>query len=278
MKSPNYRVKIGIVGCGAIGSRMARTIHRDFKKDCRLVGLYDIKPWKVKELARTLSLKVDPNISLKELIKKSDCMIEAVNAPTTRPIIEASLKAGKTILAMSVGKLLKHPDLFKLARKKKCYILLPSGAIAGVDAIKAASLGKINKITLTTRKPPAGLINNPYLMRRGINLSKIKKETVLYDGGVDKAVKNFPQNINVAATIALASQIRKNKSKIRIRILTSPHYKKNIHEVTVEGDFGRIHTRTENVACPDNPKTSYLAALSGLQTLKQFCTGIVIGT
>jgi len=278
MKSEHYRVKVGIIGCGAIGSRMAKAILQDLKKDCRLIGLYDDNTEKASELAKNLSIHYDPNLSLIKLIKKSDCMIEAVNAKRTRSIILQVLKARKSVLAMSVGKLLNAHDLFKLARKNKQYILLPSGAIAGVDAIKAASLAKIKKITLTSRKPPAGLMDNPYLKKKGIDLSKIKKETVLYDGNVDQAVKNFPQNINVAATIALAAQVHKNKKKIRVRIITSPKYKTNTHEVSMEGDFGYMISRTENIACPDNPKSSYLAVLSGLQTLKQYCTGILIGT
>src|SRR6185295_8295312 len=187
MKSPSYRVRIGIVGCGAIGSRMARAIVRDFKKDCRLVGIFDINPDKVARLFKELKLPLKPEDSLKNLIKRSDIMIEAVNAPITAPIIEAALKAKKSILAMSVGKILKAQHLFNLARKNKCYILLPSGAIAGVDGIKAASLQKIKRITLTTRKPPAGFMHNTYLQKKGIDLPKIQKETVLYDGGVDGA-------------------------------------------------------------------------------------------
>ena len=94
-------------------------------------------------------------------------------------------------------------------------------------------------------------------------------------GDVYEALKHFPQNINVAATLALAS---KRSDILRIKIVTSPRYTTNSHEVEVVGDFGRLVTKTENVACPDNPKTSYLAVLSGIQTLKQYCNGILIGT
>ena len=275
MKSKSYRVKICIVGCGAIGSRMAKAITTDFKKNCRLTGLYDIDIKKAERLAKELKIKSVTHSSLSKLIKQSDCVIEATNAPDIKPIVLESIKAKKSILVMSVGKLLNQKGLFELARKNHSYILLPSGAIAGLDAIKAASLSKINKITLTTRKPPQGFGINPYFQKNKIDLSKINKETMLFEGDVDSAVKHFPQNINVAATLALASQ---QKDKITIRIMTSPQYKTNSHEVEVTGDFGKIHSKTDNVACPDNPKTSYLAVLSGLQTLKQYCTGILIGT
>ena len=275
MKTPGYRVKILIVGCGAIGSGMAEVIQTELKKDCRITGLYDIQLDKAESLAKRLKLKNVTNTSLDKLIKSCDCMVEAVNAPQTKSIIRKALEAKRSVLAMSVGKLLNAPELFRLARKNKNYILLPSGAVAGLDAIKAASLKKIKKITLTTRKSPKSLGNNPYFEKKGIDLSKIKKETIVFEGNVKTAVKHFPQNINVAATIALASQ---TIDKLKIRIITSPKFKRNTHEIEIEGDFGRMTSRTENVVCPDNPKTSYLAVLSGLQTLRQYCTGILVGT
>jgi len=275
MKPKRNKVRIGIVGCGAIGSRIAYGIHKDFKKDCQLSGLYDIDQTTAEQLAKKLSLNKVVKRSITELIKNCDCMVEAVSAKNTRTIIRQALKAKKDVLSMSVGKLLNASDLFRLANQNKCRLLLPSGAIAGIDAIKAASLAGIDTITLTTRKPPSGFYGNLYLLEKGIDPSKIKSETVLFEGDVETATKNFPRNINVAATLALASQSRK---KIIVRILTSPKYKTNSHEIDVAGPFGRIRTETNNVVCPDNPKTSYLAVLSGLQTLKQYSSGVFIGT
>lgn len=275
MKTPTYKVKIGIVGCGAIGKGIAKRIVKDLTKDAKIVSIYDIDLNKSINLAKELNLKNIIADSIDDLIDKCDCMVEAVSASNTLEIIEQAIRAHKTVLAMSVGKLLNAEKLFELARKNKCYILLPSGAIAGIDAIKAASLTKIHKITLTTRKPIKGFLNNLYFAKKGIDISKIKKETVIFDGNVNLAVKRFPQNINVAATIALASQAR---SKLRVRLITSPTYKRNVHEIDVVGEFGHIYTKTDNLVCPDNPKTSYLAILSGFQTIKQFCTGILVGT
>lgn len=275
MKPRRNKVKIGIVGCGAIGSRIACGIQKDFKSNCQLSGLYDIDQETAEQLAKKLSLKKAVKRSIEELIKNCDCMVEAVSAKNTRTIIRRALEAKKDVLSMSVGKLLNAPDLFRLANQNKCRLLLPSGAIAGIDAIKAASLIGIDTITLTTRKPPSGFYGNSYLLKNGIDPSKIKNETVLFEGDVAAAIKFFPRNINVAATLALASNSRK---KIVVRILTSPKYKTNSHEIDASGKFGRIRTETNNVVCPDNPKTSYLAVLSGLQTLKQHCSGVFIGT
>lgn len=275
MKTPTYKVKIGIVGCGAIGQGIALQIQKDLSKDAKVVRIFDIDKSKSSKLSKKLKIEHVVSPSIDDLINKCDCMIEAVNSENTVEIIKKAVKAHKSVLAMSVGKLLNADKLFQLARKNKCYIMLPSGAIAGIDAIKAASLVGIKKITLTTKKPLKGFANNEYFAEQGFDVSKIKKETVIFDGTVQQAVKRFPQNINVAATLALASQMYK---KMRIRIITSPNFTKNVHEIEMVGDFGRLVTKTENVVCPENPKTSYLAILSGFQTLKQFCTGFLVGT
>ncbi len=272
-------MRIGILGCGAIGSRIAKSIRHELKDFCQLSGLYDIDQDKAKRLEKELKLRNIVKFSLVDLIKNCDCMVEAVSAQETKSMIRQALEAQRDVLAMSVGKLLNSQvdsqDLFSLAHQKGCSLLIPSGALAGIDAVKAASLAGIKKITLTTRKSPQGFQGNLYLEKRKIDLSKIKKETVLFEGHVEEAVKFFPQNINVAATLALASSAQ---NKLFIRIITSPQYKTNSHEVELTGPFGRIVTRTDNVVCPDNPKTSYLAVLSGIQTLKQFCMGVWVGT
>lgn len=269
------KIRVGIVGCGAIGSRIAKSIKTELRTDFVLTGLYDVNERRANLLADQMGLKKAVQRSLADLLKHVDIIVEAVNAPKTSDIIRQALKAKKHVLSMSVGKLLNSKDLFQLATRNHCSVLLPSGAIAGIDAVKAASLGKIDRITLTTRKHPLGFIQNQHLIEQGLELAKITKETVLFEGNVDNAVKLFPQNINVAATLALASHA---KSKITIRIIASPAFKTNSHEIEAVGNFGKIVTRTDNVVCPDNPKTSYLAVLSGIQTLKQFSQGLKIGT
>ena len=275
MTTHKKKSRIGIVGCGAIGSRIARSIKNELKNDCLLTSLYDIDEAKSKQLAGEITSKKIVKESLKDLIKSCDFVVEAVNAKDTKEIIRTALQAKKNVLAMSVGKLLNAADLFQLAKKNHCFILLPSGAISGLDAIKAAALTGISSVTLTTRKPPSGFSKSTHIIEKGIDLNKIDSETVIFDGDVDTAVKLFPENINVAATVALACG---TKDKMRVRIITAPDFQRNSHEVDIIGDFGRMVSRTENVVCPDNPKTSYLAVLSAIQTLKQFFNVIKIGT
>lgn len=275
MNAKNKKVRVGILGCGAIGSRMALSIKDELKGRAVVSAIFDIQAARAEKLAKNFSRGRIIKHSVEELVKSCDLMVEAVNAQDTQQLIRQALVAKKDVLVMSVGKLLGANDIFKLALKNRCRLLVPSGAIAGLDAIKAASQRKISKITLTTRKPTFGFAQNAYITQQNIDLSKITSETVLFDGDVKRAVQYFPQNINVAAAIALASLA---EDKMRIRIITSPEYKINSHEIEVVGDFGRLVTRTENEVCPDNPKTSYLAVLSAIQTLKQYFQEVKIGT
>lgn len=276
MRKKNKMLRIGFIGCGAIGSRLAKSVKYDLKNHCTISGLYDLAPEKLQNLVKILRLK--PGLikkSVEELIASCDFVVEAIASNETTTIIQKVIHAKKGIMIMSVGKILSTPKILALAEKNHTTVLIPSGAIGGLDIIKSVGANNISKITLTTSKPPSSLSQSDYLTNKGITLSKVKKETIIFDGTVQESIKLFPRNINVAATLALGSQV---KNKIRIRIKTSPQFTVNSHEIEVCGTFGRLTLRTDNVACPDNPKTSYLAVLSAIQTLKQFFYSVKIGT
>ncbi len=259
----NSKLKIGIVGCGAIGSSLAKAIVKDFAKEARLCGLYDLERAKAIKLSLRLSgasrLATD---NLKELLGKSELIIEAASAKFSWEIASRALSRGKDVMIMSVGGVAdKLKQLTALAKKNRARVYIPSGALSGLDAVKAASLGGISKAVLTSIKNPLSFKGVKYVEDKGINLAGIKKETVLFSGSTREAVRYFPQNINVAASLSLAG-IGANRTKVRI--IASPEVAKNIHEVRVESCAGDIFTRTENVLHPDNPKTSFLAVLSAI--------------
>ncbi len=267
--------KIGIVGCGSIGSFLAKTIVSDFKDKAELSALFDINLEKAYTLSSALEKKNIVAISLEGLIEKCDLVIESASAKISKEVLRSAILAKKDCMVMSVGGLLDAKEVFEQARIKGCRVYIPSGAIAGIDAIKAASLSKIEKIVLTTRKPPSAFIGVAYVLKSNLRLENITKETTIFEGNVDTAVRLFPQNINVAATLSLASNC---KEKIMVRIITSPEYKSNSHEIEVFAESGRIFSRTENVVSPDNPKTSLLAALSAVATLRNILGVVKIGT
>jgi aspartate dehydrogenase len=267
-------LKIGIVGCGSIGSRLAKAVVNDLPGKAKLVALYDLAPKKADDLAKVLRAKVETK-SLATLIKKSDLVIEAASAKISAQLCRKVILAGKDMMVMSSGGILSDLKVLDLAQKKNCKIYFPSGAIAGLDAVKAARQAKIESIQLTTYKPPKALSGAPYVEEKGINLDEIKNDTVIFAGSVQEAVLGFPQNINVCATLSLASLAM---DKTRVKIIAVVGAKVNKHELEVKGDFGRIFCVTENVPSPENPKTSYLAVLSAIATLKQILEPVKVGT
>lgn len=258
-KSKIKKLKIGIVGFGTIGQVLAKAIDSRFKARAKLVAIYDINRKKLK--IKRQSLRVN---SMKELIEKSDLVIESASVNISANIVEKVIDNQKDVLVMSTGGLLGKEELFDKARKKGCSIYLPSGALAGCDGLKAARFGRLHKVTLTTRKPPGAF-----------GIDSIKQETVLFEGGVKEAIRRFPQNINVSATLAMLSG---DERKVFVRILTSPRYTTNIHEVKIEGDFGKIITRTDNIPSEINPRTSQLAIISAIATLNEIFDVVRIGT
>lgn len=270
-------LRIGIVGCGAIGSSLAKTISKQFSKQAQLSALYDIDNKKSSELSMLISKdRYLAVTSLKNLIEKSDLVIEASSAKAAWSIAQRVLKQNRDIMIMSVGGIISnYTNLFNLAKRHNVKVYIPSGALSGIDALRAASLGKIKKVTLTTIKNPISFQKVKSVEKKGIDLKRIKKDFVLFSGSAQEAVKYFPQNINVAATLSIAGR---GPAKTKVKIIASPKVDKNIHEIEIVSEAGRIFTRTENVLHPDNPKTSYLAYLSAVATLKQILEPIKIGS
>lgn len=268
------RLKVGIIGCGAIGSYIAQSCQKDLSGKIELAAVCDIVASKAEGLIEKLEKEVSI-LDIDELIKKSDLVMEAASKDTAPLVAEKALSAGKSIMVMSVGGLLGREDLFRLAEKKNANIYTPSGALCGLDALKGAAVAGIKNVTLTTKKPPKGLENAPFVVKNDIDLKKIDKETVIFEGNANEAVEGFPKNVNVAALLSLAGV---GAGKTKVRIVVSPSIDRNIHEVDVLGDFGRFSARTENVPFPENPKTSFLAALSAVAGLKSIVDNIKIGT
>ena len=261
-------MKAGIIGCGFIGSEIAEFI--DENKELKLTGLNDIDENKVKNLIRKLKHK-PKFMDLENLIKNCDLIIEAASKNVIEEILQNKNldKKNKILLIMSTSGLINNLDL--LNKTKHCEILLPSGAICGLDAIKAVA-GKIKSLTLTTTKPLKGLEGAPFILKNKVKLNDIKTKRVIFEGNLKDAVAGFPQNINVAATLFLASKF----NDIKVKIAADPKTKFNSHEIKAVGDFGIIKTTADNLP-GKNPKTSYLSVLNAIQAIKNIRNNIKIG-
>lgn len=274
MKS--LKLKIGIVGCGAIGTSLAKAIVTDFSDKAELTSLYDIDIEKAYRLSSALKTKKIVALNLDDLINNAQLVIEAASAKSSYEIAKKSLSASKDIMIMSVGGIAEHyKELFALAKEKNTKLYIPTGAICGLDGLKAARESKINKITLTTKKPPSAFKGVAYVLKKKINLDQLKEDTVLFEGSALSAITHFPANINVAATLSILGLGIENTL---VKIIAVPNAKRNTHEIEIDSDAGKIFTRTENVIHPDNPKTSFLAVLSALAMLREILEPIRIGT
>ena len=257
--------RIALIGCGAIGTVIAKSIN-DGTVPAELVVVMDRVAGAAESLAAMLDTKPKIASSLEELVKSdAQLVVEAASQEAVRECAESILASGKDLVVMSVGALLDNElrrRVTDVARRTRTRVYVPSGAIGGIDAIGALLLVGIDGIILTVRKNPESL--SAYLNDHGIDPRSVKQPRTLYEGDVRTAVRLFPANVNVAATLALASD-----SDVKVKVVADPSLKRNVHEIEVFSHPSNLKLRFDNLPHPDNPKTSYLAALSVARLLRR---------
>lgn len=266
--------RVGIIGCGTIGCELAVAIDTN-KVNAILMTIFDTYTDAANKLAGRLKHDVIIANTIDEFLSnKMDIVVEAASQEAARKYAKVVLEHDHDIMIMSVGALLDqnlYNELVGVAEKHGRRIYIPTGAIAAIDAIKSVK-HLLKEVTLTSRKSPAGLQGAPYFTKHKIDLKKLKKPTVVYEGRASEAVKLFPANVNVAAVLSLAGI---GGSKTRVRIVADPKSKMNVHEIRAKGKFGEMHFQVKNLPSPTNPKTSYLAVLSAIECLRSICDDIV---
>ncbi len=266
-------IKIGIVGCGTIGSAIAFAIDEG-KVEAILYALWDKEKGKAEALLNLLKNQVPKIHPPSSWIEDVDLLVESASQSAVGELLPLAIEKGKDVLIMSVGGLIGKEELVRKAKEKNCHIYVPSGALAGLDAVQSANLGNIKSATLTTIKPPKALEGAPYVQQKGIDLYSFTQPTTIYEGCASEALKLFPANVNVAAALSLAGI---GAEGTKVKVVVDPQAKTNIHRIEVEGDFGKITAQTENYPAPSNPRTSYLAILSAIALLKKLSSSLRIG-
>jgi len=269
------RLRLGIVGCGAIGREVAAFLDKTLHKKIAVSGLYDKNAnaaLNLKKKLKNYNPKIDD--SLQSLVKQSDLVLEAASWRVVKPLLLEAFKYKKDVIILSIGGIVKAGSLVKKACDRGIIIHLPSGAICGIDGILASSQDKIIKCILTTSKPPGGFKDVKYLREKKININNIKKEKIIFEGSPREAFRHFPKNINVASNLLLASRFKDTK----VRIKLNPKIHRNTHEIYLESKIGTIKIKVENTPSVDNPKTSALAIASTKALIKKLCSSLKIGT
>jgi aspartate dehydrogenase len=266
-------LKIGILGAGAIGRTIAAAIDRK-EVPVELVALSDEDRKAAEALSSELS-NCPPVVSMDALIERSNLVVEAASQAVLLDFVPRALERGRDVLIMSVGGLLGREEWSRRASRNGCRIYVPSGAIAGLDGIKSASIGRIESVSLTSRKPVAALRGSKYVAERNLRLDSLEEHTVIFEGCAEEAARAFPATSNVAASLRLAVD---PAVPVRVRIIAVPDGTENVHEIRVEGEFGRLSVKVENVPSMSNPRTSQLAAFSAIATLKNLTRSLRVGT
>ena len=238
--------RIGLIGCGAIGTLICAAVENGIV-ECDELILYDYNLEKAVKLQKSLSTPVKVVRSADEMIRlRPAVVVEAASQQAAKDYVPRILAENIELIVMSVGALLDL-DI------KNNRVHIPSGAIGGLDAISSVALAGIDEVILTTRKGPASLdMNN-------------REEKLVYEGNAREAVRLFPREMNIAATLALTVQ----PLEVKVKVVSDPKVKRNVHEINVVWKQGEMFLRFANDPHPDNPRTSALAAWSAIKLLKE---------
>ncbi len=270
--------KIGLLGCGAIGTQIALAINSGHIK-ADLTHVYDFNKAKAETLVARLEKKPliveNPHLLSSNNV---DLVVEAASQDAIKNHALSILQNRKDLMIMSVGALLDESVfdiLFEACQEFKKKIYLPSGAIAGLDSIKSVK-DELESVTLVTTKNPKALSGAKFFESKNMDVNSITEKTIIFEGAAKDAVTLFPANINVAALLSLAGL---GSEKTLVKIVADPATDKNTHHIEAKGSFGKITIQVENVPDKTNPKTSRLAILSAIECLRAACSDdIKIGT
>ena len=210
-----------------------------------------------------------------DLAARADIVVECAPAAVFREIAEPVVRAGRTLVAISAGALLDHADLVEIARATGAQIVVPSGAVMGLDAVRGAAESGIASVTMITRKPPGGLAGAPYLVDRDIDVAGLDAPLKVFEGSAREGARGFPANVNVAAALGLAGV---GPERTRLEIWADPGVTRNTHDIRLEAETVRFQLRIENVPSEENPRTGRSVAPSVVAALRRFVAPLVVGT
>ena len=248
-------IKIGVAGCGALGSIVVNALQKGIE-GFDFIGISDIN-----------NSDIDaPNMNFETLADNCDWVVECLPPKIVPELADVVLDKGKTLIMISACAMLLYPDLYEKAQNSKGRVLIPSGALSGLDAVAALSCANIDSATIATTKHPRGLAGAPYITDNNIDLESLTEPKLIFKGNAYEAAKAFPANVNVAATLSLAGIGAKKTS---VEVWADPDARGNVHKITVKGGTSTITSEVLNLPDPSNPKSSQLAGYSIVAFLKK---------
>ena len=263
---------VAVGGLGAIGLALARALDRGID-GLRLVAVSARDRDRARaNLAGFTSL---PELVDLPALATADIVVEAAPAAVFEQIAGPAIAAGRIFVPSSVGALLPRMHLVEQAKASGARIIVPTGALLGLDAVRACAEGDVASVTIETRKPPGGLVGAPYLERHGIDVLAVREPRCIFEGNALDAAAGFPANVNVAAALALAGI---GPLRTTVKIWADPGVDRNIHTIRVEAEAARLTMTVENVPSEANPRTGKLTPLSVLACLRGLTSTLKVGS
>jgi aspartate dehydrogenase len=265
-------LRVGLIGFGAIGRRLAQAIAAGEAGHCELGAILVRRPERIDDAAREQIGCMVTGDAADFLATRLDLVVEVAGHDALKAYAEDILRQGKDLLLISVGALADPHFEARLHRAAHDYgqrVYLATGAIAGLDAIAAGAVGGLDSVTHSVRKPPAGLLP-PDEIAQAVASGEPR---VLYEGPAREAALRFPENVNVAAAISLAGL---GLDKTTVRIVADPTVIRNTHEIEARGEFGELRIVLQNIPT-ENPKTGRLTAMSMIKALRNLTAEVVVG-
>jgi aspartate dehydrogenase len=269
---PRETLRVGLAGLGAVGLGVARRI------DAGIAGLVlaavavrDVE--KAKRNLPGVGGRI-PVMPFDALADACDIVVEGLPPALFRDVARATIECGRIFMPLSVGQLLENWDFVARAKETGARILVPTGALIGLDAVRAAAEGTINSVTMITRKPPNGLEGAPYLVANDISVKNLNGPRKVFDGSAREGARGFPANVNVAAALSLAGI---GPDRTRLEIWADPALDRNTHRIEVDADTARFSMTIENVPS-ENPRTGRIVALSTVAALRGLVSELKVGT
>ena len=271
MNKPSLR--IGIAGLGAVGLDVARRLIDGAIPGMTLTAVAvrdaDKARRALPQIGDLVALR-----TLETLADECDVVVECLPPALFRGIAIPVIDKGRIFMPLSAGQLLHHGDLIERAKASGARIIVPTGALIGFDAVRAAAEGIIHSVEMVTRKPPAGLEGAPYLVEHGISVKGLTAPLKVFDGSARDGAKGFPANVNVAAALSLAGI---GPDRTRLQIWADPTVTRNTHTIKVDADTVRFTMTIENVPS-DNPRTGKSVAPSTIAALRGLVSELKVGS
>jgi aspartate dehydrogenase len=265
-------LRVAIAGLGSIGSKIATALDQGIEGlTLSAVAVRD----PVKHQSFLSSLRHPPKVlPIDQLGDAADIVVECAPSSQLRAIVEPAVKRGRSAVVVSVGGLLDNYDLIDLARASGGRILVPTGALIGLDAVNAAAVGTIHSVKMVTRKPIDGLKGAPFIVQNNIDIDNLREPLKLFEGSARDAAKGFPANVNVAVALSLAGI---GPDRTQMQVWADPTVTRNVHRIEVEADSARFSMGIENIPS-ENPKTGMITALSVIALLRKQRATLCVGT